>query len=168
MICHMAAKRIGSLWLYLAIACFLGIVAIFFVDGYMGIYDTIWVTVGDRTYEIEPDYWELSWVNNDGYYIGGVGQGDLMQFRYQVDNRCFSDCYIRVEASLWRGGREVEELFTAGGKMEAFKSSPVYEWTLDTTGLDASGEYGGTNYTVKITRDGVERKMHLELLTQLG
>ena len=160
MICYMAAKHIGNRWLYLTVACFLGIVAIFFVDGYMGIYDTVWITAGDSSYNIEPDYWERSWAKNDGYHIGGVTQGDLMQFRYQVDNRRFSDRYIKIEASLWRSGREVGQLFTGGGSVGAFKSSPVYQWTLDTTGLNVSGEH---NYTVRVKRGGVERKIYFQL-----
>ena len=39
----MAAER-RNLFLYLTLACFLGIIAIFIFDGYVGIYDTIYVT----------------------------------------------------------------------------------------------------------------------------
>ena len=163
MIHNMAARRIGSMWLYLAIACFLGIVSIFFGDGYMGIYDSVRVTTGDITCEIEPDYWEYPRGKEDGYHIYEVTLGDLMEFRYQIDNRRFFDYSLDVEVSLWEGGREVRELFTASKKVRMFTSSPVYEWTLDTAELDVSEEYGGTNYVVKINRDGVERKIRFRI-----
>ena len=35
------------LFLYLALGCFAGLIAIFIVDGYVGIYDTVYVTAGE-------------------------------------------------------------------------------------------------------------------------
>jgi hypothetical protein len=40
--------------LYLALACFAGLIAIFIADGYLGIYDTAYVTAGEYEQEIEP------------------------------------------------------------------------------------------------------------------
>ncbi|GAI56646.1 unnamed protein product, partial [marine sediment metagenome] len=37
-----------NLFLYLTLACFFGLIAIFIVDGYLGIYDTIYVTAGEQ------------------------------------------------------------------------------------------------------------------------
>ena len=49
----MATKR-RNLFLYLTIACFFGLIAIFIVDGYMGIYDILYVTTGE--YEEKIDF----------------------------------------------------------------------------------------------------------------
>lgn len=54
----MAIKR-KTAHTYLALAHFLGIIAIFIVDGYMGIYDTIYATSGEYERKIEPDFSEF-------------------------------------------------------------------------------------------------------------
>ncbi|MCD6358534.1 MAG: hypothetical protein J7L90_01055 [Dehalococcoidia bacterium] len=159
----MSTKRIGNLWLYLAIACFLGIVAVFFVDGYMGVYDVVEVRVGDVPHKIEPDYWERDYAKGDGYYIYEVRQGDVVQFSYQIANRRFSDLRVDVEVFLLEGGQEIKELFSGGSRVNVFSLSPVYEWTVDTTELEVPGEYGGHTYTVNISRGGVERKVRFQL-----
>jgi hypothetical protein len=46
-----------NLFLCLTLACFVGLVAIFVVDGYTGIYDTIYITYGEQVQKVEPDYW---------------------------------------------------------------------------------------------------------------
>jgi len=47
------------LFLYLTLACFFGLVAIFIVDGYIGIYDTLYITAGEREQTIEADFSEF-------------------------------------------------------------------------------------------------------------
>ena len=66
----MATKR-KSLFLYLTLACFLGLIAIFVVDGYMGVYDTFYLTTGEYEQKIGPGSW-------------------LKQDRYVISNRYFS------------------------------------------------------------------------------
>ncbi len=44
-----------NLFLYLALACFVGLIAIFVVDGYMGIYDTVYITTGKQEYKVDAD-----------------------------------------------------------------------------------------------------------------
>ena len=61
-------RKPRRLFLYLAIACFAALVAIFVVDGYMGVYDTLYVTVGEYEQEIEADYWER--YDNNVWYTG--------------------------------------------------------------------------------------------------
>jgi hypothetical protein len=43
--------------LYLALACFAGLIAISIVDGYMGIYYTVYITTGEYEQEIKPESW---------------------------------------------------------------------------------------------------------------
>ena len=158
----MAIKR-GSIWLYVSIAFFIGIVAVFFVDGYMGVYDTILINTPGNEYEIAPDFWQESRTANDRYYVGGIKQTDLLKFGLQIENRRFSDYQSNVKVSLWEGGREIKELFEQSDNIEVFQPSPLYEWELDTTDLEVADTLNGTIYVIKIDRNGVERKITLRL-----
>ena len=66
----MAAKR-RNLFLYLTLVCFLGLIAIFIVDGYMGVYDTVYITAGEREQKIESDVWR----RGDKFWSSGVNRG---------------------------------------------------------------------------------------------
>ena len=65
----MAAKR-RNLFLYLTLVCFFGLIAIFIIDGYMGIYDTVYITAGEREQKIESDVWR----QGDKYWSAGVNR----------------------------------------------------------------------------------------------
>ena len=52
----MAVKH-RNLYLYLTLACFLGIILIFIFDGYMGVYDSLTVTTGEQEDQIKADQW---------------------------------------------------------------------------------------------------------------
>jgi len=80
------ATRRRSLFLYLALACFIGIIAIFVIDGYLGVYDALYITAGEREETIEPDFWQ----REDWVWSTRVNQGERVFFRYEVDNRQFS------------------------------------------------------------------------------
>jgi hypothetical protein len=92
----MATKR-RNLFLYLTLACFIGLIAIFIVDGYMGIYDTIYVTTGEREQKIEPDFW----LRQEWAWSTGVNWDEKVFFGYEVDNRQFSAYSADIEASVW-------------------------------------------------------------------
>ena len=141
------------LFLYLAIVCFLGLLAIFVTDGYLGIYDTIKVTAGEYEQTIEPDQWYRP------YYQSSVSAvwGDKVFFTYELENRRFSSYSSRIQASVWKEKEKVIDLFFGDiltgpfGKMSA-------EWTLDSAMLEPT-ELRAEQYTVKIERDGVERNL---------
>ena len=59
-------------YLYLALACFVGLVTTYFVDGYMGIYDTLHITTGEREQKIELYHW----LKGDGAWTGGTEWGE--------------------------------------------------------------------------------------------
>ena len=81
-----------NLFLYLVLACFVGIIAIFVVDGYLGIYDTVNVTAGEREEKAEPDFW----IRQDWVWTIGVNWGEKTSFRYEVDNRQFSSYTAQI------------------------------------------------------------------------
>jgi hypothetical protein len=158
------AKNKSSLYLYLALVCFAGILAIFVVDGYLGIYDTIYSTVQEREQVIEPDYWDQRWVKEsyEGYSLG-ARWGESIPFRYEIDNRSFSAYSVDVEVSVWRGGQKIIVLLDNREVLVAPFKKAIVDWTLRFEDLEeptpVSGEY--REYTVLIRLGEIERKIIL-------
>jgi len=147
-----------NLYLYLAIACFVGIIAIFVIDGYLGIYDTFYITAGEREHKIDPDYWLHS--KHEGYsypYYTEAKWGEAVRFRYEIDNRYFSAYSILVRASVWKENKKIFDLFFEDRSIKPF-GKVLVEWTLDSEELQSRGFSVG-EYTVKIERKGIERKI---------
>ena len=139
------------LFLYLAIACFLGLLAIFVFDGYMGIYDTIRVKAGEYEQTIEPEQWQ-----RDRYIpSSGTTWGGKIFFTYELENRLFSSYITRIQASVWQENKKVFDLFSGDESAGPFGNLTV-EWTLDSKELESRGFSPG-QYTVKIKRGEVER-----------
>ena len=87
-----------NLFLYLSIACFLSLLAIFVIDGYMGIYDTLEVTADEHSQTIEPDQW-----NHNRYEPSIRAEwGSKVFFTYMVENRRFSNYTTPINASVWK------------------------------------------------------------------
>ena len=153
----MATKR-RNLFLYLTLACFFGLIAIFIVDGYMGIYDTVYITSGEREQKIESDVWQ----RGDKFQSGGVDRGEKAFFRYEVDNRQFSSYTADIEASVWRMQEKVRDLISQPISINAFDKGQL-EWVIDTTEIlpsDALPEQS-YEYTVIIKRGEIERNVIL-------
>jgi len=151
----MARKR-RNLYLYLTLACFFGLVAIFIVDGYMGIYDTVYVTGGEYEQKIEADFW----MRADYPWSTGVNPGEKVFFRYEVDNRLFSGYTADVEVSVWHGQEKVRDLVLQQILVAAFDKGQL-EWVIDTTELLPSGIPPEQTYefTVIIKRGEIERRI---------
>lgn len=144
-----------DLFLYLAIACFVGLVAIFIVDGYLGIYDTVYVTAEEYEQRIEPDFWQGTPPGKYAYpYSIGAKWGEPVHFRYELDNRRFSTYSATVEASVWQSNEKVIDLFHQNISVSKFDKFTM-EWTLSAQELErANLEIG--QYTVKIRRGELE------------
>ncbi len=147
-----------SLFLYLALACFVGLLAIFVVDGYLGIYDTVYITAGEREEKIEPDFW----LRQEKFGARGVGVnwGEKAFFRYEVDNRRFSSYRADIEVSVWRSQEKVRDVISQPISIAAFDKGQL-EWVVDTTELlpsDIPPEQS-YEYTVMIKRGEIERKI---------
>ena len=141
------------LFLYLAIACFLVLLAIFVVDGYMGIYDTIHITAGEHKQMVEPDHWYRHRYDPSA----GTVWGSKVFFTYTVENRRFSSYVTPVKASVWQEKEKVFDLFSQEESVEPF-GKVIVAWTLDSNELESRGfSYG--QYTVKIEREGAERNI---------
>jgi len=151
----MAAKR-RNLFLYLTLACFFGLIAIFIVDGYMGIYDTVYITAGEREEKIEPDFW----LRQDRVWSAGINWGEKAFFRYEVDNRQFSSYTADIAVSVWHSQEKVRDLLSQQISVAAFDKGQL-EWVMDTAELlpgDIPPEQG-YQYSVTIKRGEIERKI---------
>jgi len=151
----MATKR-RNLFLYLTLVCFFGLIAIFIVDGYMGVYDTVYVTAGEREQKIESDVW----LRGDKFWSSGVNRGEKAFFRYEVDNRQFSSYTADIEASVWRMQEKVRDLIAQPISIDAFDKGQV-EWVIDSTEIlpgDALPEQS-YEYTIIIKRGEIERNV---------
>jgi len=158
------ATRRRSLFLYLALACFIGIIAIFIVDGYLGVYDALYITAGEREETIEPDFWQ----REDWVWSTGVNQGERVFFRYEVDNRQFSRYSGNVEVSVWRMQERVLSLASQSMAIAPFDEGEI-EWIIDTTELKPGDILPEQSYqfSVIIARGAIERKviLHVNPLT---
>lgn len=161
------------LFLYLAIACFAGLVAIFVVDGYLGIYDTIYATAREYTQKIEADYWTrpgASYYPTPEYGDGNVycciytNAGEDVSFRYEIANHRFSTYAITVESSLWQQEEKIIDLVSEDVEIDSFGTATV-EWKLSSDALEAAGIdwiAGSNQYTVRINHGEVERRVIVE------
>jgi len=147
-----------NLFLYLTLACFFGLVAIFIVDGYLGIYDTVYVTGGEYEQKIEPDFW----TRHDWTWSTGVNWGEKVFFRYEVDNRQFSSYTADTEISAWHGQEKVRDLISQQISIAAFDKGEL-EWVIDTNELLPTLPEQSYQYSVIIKRGEIERKIIVDV-----
>jgi len=153
-----------NLFLYLTLACFFGLIAIFVVDGYLGVYDTIYVTAGEREEKIEADFWlrqsltKSAEVKNT--YSVSANWEEKIFFRYEVDNRQFSGYTADIEVAVWHSQEKIYDLVSQHIQIGAFDKEQL-EWVLDTVELLPSDVPPEQNYefTVIIKRGQVERNI---------
>ena len=151
----MATKR-RNLFLYLTLACFVGLIAIFIVDGYLGIYDTVYVTGGEYEQKIEADFW----MQQDRFWSTGINRGEKAFFRYEVDNRQFSTYAADIKVSVWHGQEKVRDLISQQVSIAAFDKGQL-EWVMDTAEFlpsDIPPEQS-YQYSVIINRGEIERRI---------
>lgn len=150
------ATKGRNLFLYLALACFVGLIAIFIVDGYLGVYDTLYVPMGEREQKIEADQW-VQWSQ---WERAEVAWGEKAFFRYEVDNRQFSTYSANIAVSVWHSQEKVRDLISQEISIAAFDKGQL-EWVIDTTELLPSGipQEQGYEFTIIIQRGEIERKI---------
>ena len=146
-------KKRRNLFLYLTLVCFFGLIAIFIVDGYLGIYDTIYITTGEREQKIEADFW----LRQDRAWSTGANLGEKVFFRYEVDNRQFSSYTDYIEVSLWRSQAKVRDIIAQPIEIGSFDKAQL-EWAMGRIPQDITPEQG-YQYTVIIKRGAIERRI---------
>lgn len=159
----MATKR-KKLFLCLTLACFLGLIAIFIVDGYLGIYDTIYVTAGERPEKIEADFWlrqsPIKPIGVKNAYYTSANWEEKIFFRYEVDNRRFSSYTADIEVAVWHSQQKVYDLVSQHMQIGAFDKGQL-EWVVDTKEFIPSDIPPEQSYefTVIIKRGQIERNI---------
>jgi hypothetical protein len=155
----LTANNRSNLYLYLALVCFVGILAIFVVDGYLGVYDTAYIKFGEREQIIEAYSWQEQWVKEQGYSVG-TSWGEAISFNYKIDNRTFSTYEADVDASVWKSGVKIIQLLDEHILVPPFEEVTV-DWILQTDDLGEIGLEAGQarEYTVIINLGDVQRKI---------
>ncbi len=122
----------------------------------MGIYDTIYITAGEREEKVEPD----SWLKQDRFWSVGVNWEEKIFFDYEVDNRRFSSYLAEIEVSVWHSQEKVADLVSRHMQIGAFDKGQL-EWVLDTAELKPDDILPEQSYefTVIIKRGQVERNI---------
>jgi len=145
-----------NLYLFLTIAFFLAIIAIFVFDGYMGVYGTVTVTTQEREEVIEPDHW----LRDDYGYFTWTEEGQDIYFHYELDNRRFSTYSADVEVAVWFGEAKHSDLISQAVAIGGFDKEEL-TWTIDTDALRPADipEANDYEFSVIIPRDGVERRI---------
>jgi hypothetical protein len=154
----MASKH-RNLYLYLALACFLGIILIFIFDGYMGIYDTITMTSGEIPVMVEPDQWQQQ-ARFNFMPSTSVLYGEKVIFSYAIDNHRFSSYEADVSVSVWHNQLKVADLLSDTISAKAFDKGQL-DWVFDTTQFVSGNISAGMSrdFTVAIKRGDIERKL---------
>lgn len=158
----MAAKH-KNLFLYLTLACFVGLILVFIFDGYMGFHDSVLVTAREFSQKIEADQWSQE--DRYGYLPStNVEWGGKVDFSYEVDNRRFSSYTADIEVSVWHSQEKVSDLLVQTVALGSFDKEEV-KWVVDTSALlpeDAPSEQG-YQYTIIIKRGEIERKIVVDV-----
>ena len=143
--------------LFLGLACFIGILIIFGVNGFLGVYDTIYVTAGEYEQTICPESFKY---NQEDSHVE-VECGEIIHFRYELNNRRFSSYSAPVQASVWIGKQKVADLFSRDIRIKPF-GKVMLEWDFDIVEQLGPESIVGT-YTVKVKRGEVERNVIVEV-----
>jgi len=151
-------------YLYLAVACFVGVMGTFFVDGYMGVYDTLYITAGKQEQKIEL----YQWLKGNGSWSSGAPWGERAVFRCEINNREFSSYSTNIEVSLWQNQEKVRDLTSRHLQITSFGRGEL-EWLVDTVELEPGGAPPATQpykYSIVIKGDEMERELNFYIYMQ--
>ena len=156
-----------NLFLYLTLVCFLGLLAIFVIDGYMGLYDTLYVTASEQTWTIGPDYWLGQRPPEPAYSIS-ANWDEKVFFRYNIDNRRLSQYSTDIEVSICHSQEKLSTPLSQPVSIRTF--GKVYlEWTLDNTDFKPADQLPTQtyDYTIIIKHGKIERRTILYVNPQV-
>ncbi|MFC1966111.1 hypothetical protein ACFLWI_04100 [Chloroflexota bacterium] len=122
----------------------------------MGIYDTVYITAGEREEKIEAD----TWLRQGSFQSTWINRGEKVFLRYAVANHRFSSYSADIEVSVWHSQEKVLNLLSQQMSVAAFDDGQL-EWTVDSAELlpsDLPPEQG-YEFSVIIKRGAIERKI---------
>ena len=158
----MAVKH-KNIYMYLTLACFLGIVLIFIFDGYIGVYDTLLMDNGQYPQKIEADQWAQQ--EQYGFFAStGVERGGRIEFTYTVENHRFTKYSEVVNVTLFYGQDKIADM--AQGQIIAgpFGKGEL-KWSFDSAKFipDNYPEQQSYNLTILIKRGEAERRIMINI-----
>jgi hypothetical protein len=149
-----------NLYLYLALACFVGIILIFIFDGYMGFYESLSTTDVNYPQQITEEQWQQE--NRYGLPGLSIERGGDITYQYVVDNRQFSSYAAEIDVSLWQNQVKMADLTSETLTLGAFGKGEV-DWVLNMDDYLPAEIPAGANYnfTIVIKRGEIERRVML-------
>jgi hypothetical protein len=159
----MAAKKHNSVFLFLALACFLGIVIIFVADGYMGLYDSLLLDTGTYQQNITADQWARPERYGGSFNVGAPSNGKI-DFTYTVENHRFSGYNAPLQVSLLYNDVNIKNVLSQEINTPAF-GKQIFQWTIDSASLVTTNFTAGQNYyfNVDIKRGNITREVILNI-----
>ena len=149
---NIKAEKHRFLYLYLALACFVGILLIFVFDGYMGRYITLNMDNGRYSQLLESGWWEVE-EKYAGYNSFSGERDDVFTFTLKLENRCFTSFSEPVHVSLQDVSGNGPEIFEGMLEADAFGKAEV-SWKLPAADLVptdfAPDSYLTTNMVIQI------------------
>jgi hypothetical protein len=145
------------IYLYLSIICFAGFIITYFVDGYMGLYDTLSITIDGKTDQIiEP----FQWFRSGGSSVGQARWGKTAYFSWEMGNHEFTPFRANTEVSLWQDGKEVSSLVSQPTRISPFGAGRI-EWAIDTLELtpEAPQPTHPSVYYIQIQSGEIKREL---------
>lgn len=149
-----ANRKNKNLYLYGAVLCFLSIIAIFVIDGYLGIYDFLYVRTMQWERKIEL---ESRWEDYKPEIY--ARWGEPIYFSYEIDNRTVSTYSTTLQVTLWEWEKKKAELFHEDISIAPFNKKNL-TWVLNTNKLEQP-LYETAPYRLKIKHGSVEIDMGL-------
>jgi hypothetical protein len=160
----MAAKN-NSLFLFLALACFVGIILIFIFDGYIGVYDRLVMDNLQYKQTVEGDQWAQQ--EKFGGVVGtSIDRSGQVDFTYTIENHRFSPFTDSVKISLWSNKVETANLLSEQVSIPAFDKKE-FKWTVSAVDILPANYSTGQSYFVslKIKRNTIERQVNVNVYT---
>jgi hypothetical protein len=144
-----------TIYLILALACFVGIIIIFVFDGYMGLYDTLTMVAGEQTTTIEPQQWmdSAKFGYPPGLYSPNTGE---LSFSYKVDNRRFTTYNQELQISIHKNQQKIADVLSKELKVNAFGKETV-TWTINTNDILTANTITDSQFTLVINNGKLER-----------
>ncbi len=146
-------------YLYIAIACFTGIILIFVFDGYMGRVRTLEIDNGRYT-QVFDEQW-MQEQSNQWTPSFNAQPDDTITFTYTLENRVFSDIdedfrvYLKDEPDTIF----VEDVISAG----AFGTDSI-TWTIETNDLLPPSYTAGNEFNFEFVISAGEEELELNIM----
>jgi hypothetical protein len=157
----MKVKR-HNLFLYLALACFLGIILIFIFDGYIGVYDRLVMDTSRYLQTVESDQWEQT-DRFSGIFSVSIERDGRIDFTYTVENHRFSEYTADIGITLWQNKAQIGDIGFIPDEplmIPAFSKKEL-SWFIEATDIFPAGYPVEQNYifNVKINRGDIVREV---------